>query len=159
MSDIARPLDPYVGFLFTVEVSPASLPQVGELQAVSGGLVGGFSDVSGLNFETEVETLRVGGINDAEVTLPGPSKFSSRLVLKRGLADRSFLWHWYLAVMQGKVVRREVTITIRGPAHEVRQSWSFRQACPVKWTGPELRAANSVVAFESIEMIHRGLQM
>ena len=153
MNDTVRSPDPYVGFLFTVEVSPASLP--GSSNATQ---VGGFSDVSGLNFEIEVETLRVGGVNDADVMLPGPSKFPSRLVLKRGLADRSFFRQWYLAVMAGKVVRRELTISIRDSTHKPRQSWSFKQACPVRWTGPELHAANSAVGFESIELIHRGLQ-
>ena len=36
-------------------------------------------------------------------------------------------------------------------------SWSFKEACPVKWTGPHLRASNSAVAFESLELVHRGL--
>lgn len=153
MADNTRSADPYVGFLFTVEVSPGSLPGAGNATKV-----GGFSDVSGLTFETEVETLRVGGINDTDVMLPGPSKFPTRLVLKRGLADRSFFWNWYLAVMGGRVVRREVTIAIRDSTHNARESWSFKQACPVKWTGPELHAANSAVGFESIELIHRGLQ-
>jgi len=153
MTRIDRSADPYVGFLFTVAVAPNSLPGAGNVAAV-----GGFSDVSGLNFENEVETLRVGGINDGEVMLPGPGRLASRLVLKRGLADRSFFWAWYLAVMEGRIVRREVTIAVKDPAQRTRQSWSFKDACPVKWTGPELRAANSAVGFESIELIHRGLQ-
>lgn len=151
MKDTVRSPDPYVGFLFTVEVSPASLPDGGSTR------VGGFSDVSGLNFETEVETLRAGGVNHTDITLPGPSKFPSRLVLKRGLADESFFWQWYLGVMAGKIARRQITITIQDPLDQKRKSWSFEQACPVKWTGPELRASNSAVGFESIELIHRGL--
>jgi hypothetical protein len=35
--------------------------------------------------------------------------------------------------------------------------WDFKKAFPVKWTGPELRAASGEVAFESIELAHRGL--
>ena len=153
MIKIDRSADPFVGFLFTVEVSPGSLPGAGEVSKV-----GGFSDVSGLNFEIEVETLRVGGVNHTDVMLPGPAKFPTRLVLKRGLADRSFFWRWYLNVMEGRIVRREVTIAIRDSTHRVRQSWSFKEACPVKWTGPEMHAASSAVGFESIELIHRGLQ-
>jgi len=38
------------------------------------------------------------------------------------------------------------------------QVWSFKDACPVKWTGPDLRASNSAVGFETIELIHKGLQ-
>ena len=64
--------------------------------------MGGFSDVSGVTFENEVETLKVGGVNDGDVQLAGPAK-STRLVLKRGLADRSYFWSWYLDVLQGEV--------------------------------------------------------
>lgn len=141
--------DPFVGFLFKVSLS----------QGGSTSSIGGFSDVSGLNVETEVETMRVGGINDHDVMLAGATKFPSRLVLKRGIANGSSLWQWYLAVMQGKVVRRDITISIQGPLEEPGPSWTFREACPVKWTGPELRASNSAVAFESIDVIHRGLQL
>jgi hypothetical protein len=35
--------------------------------------------------------------------------------------------------------------------------WDFKEAFPVKWTGPELRADSGNVAFESIELAHRGL--
>ena len=142
-----RPADPYLGYLFTVKIDGAPEP------------VGGFSDVSGLNIETEVETMRVGGINDHDVMLPGASKFPSRIVLKRGIAQGSFLWSWYVSVMKSSIVRHDITITMRGPRQEVGPSWTFRQACPVKWTGPELRAANSAVAFESIDVIHCGLQL
>jgi phage tail-like protein len=145
--------DPYVGFLFTVQLVPAQLP--------GGSAICGFSDVSGLNFETEVETMRVGGVNDSDLTLPGPTKFPSRLVLKRGLADTSYLWRWYLEVMQGRILRRGLRIQVHDVEDKdrVRQAWTFKDACPVKWTGPELRASNSAVAFESIELIHRGLQL
>ncbi|MCK7494841.1 MAG: phage tail protein [Comamonadaceae bacterium] len=153
MADVDRSEDPYAGFLFSVEVSPASLPGAGQASRV-----GGFSDVSGLQFENEVETLRVGGVNDTDVMLPGPARFPTRLVLKRGLADRSFFWSWYLAVLQGRIVRRELTVSVRDPRQQLRQSWTFRDACPVKWTGPDLHAATSAVGFESVELIHRGLQ-
>jgi len=139
---VRRVDDPYVAFLFSVELAS--------------GQAGGFSDVSGLNFESEVETLRVGGVNDGDLSLAGPGR-SSRLVLKRGLADRSVLWTWYLQVMGGSIARQNVTVTIRGSRGEPRHAWTFKQACPVKWTGPELRAASSAVGFESIELIHRGL--
>ncbi len=35
--------------------------------------------------------------------------------------------------------------------------WDFKEAFPVKWTGPDLRAVSTEVAFESIELAHRGL--
>ena len=120
-------------------------------------VVGGFSDVTGLGAETEVETLRAGGENSAEVTLPGPTKFPSRLVLKRGLGDPAKLWRWYQTIMNGSITRENVAILMMSPGMENLHLWVFSQACPVKWTGPELHAGTSAVAFETIELVHKGL--
>ena len=35
--------------------------------------------------------------------------------------------------------------------------WDFKEAFPVKWTGPDLRADSGSVAIESVELAHRGL--
>jgi phage tail-like protein len=139
-----RQADPFMAFRFRVCLD-------------SGSPICGFSDVTGLAAETEVQTFRAGGVNDAEVQLPGPTKFSSRLVLKTGLADERRLWSWYLEVLKGAIKRKDITITIQSADSSRSVDWSFRAACPVKWTGPDLHATNSVVAFESIELIHSGL--
>ncbi|SEL11923.1 phage tail protein [Nitrosovibrio tenuis] len=145
------PHDPYSAFRFTI--------LIGEQDR------GGFNEVSGLVFETEVQTLRAGGINDYELQLPGPLKFPSRLVLKRGLGDVAYLWDWYRQVSQGEIIRKNIDIKLNnnlGQDTDERTgkkmpSWRFKEACPVKWTGPELRASNSAIAFESLELVHRGL--
>jgi phage tail-like protein len=121
-----------------------------------GETVCGFTDVSGLGAETEVETFRAGGLNDGEVQLPGPTKFPARLVLRTGLADQRRLWAWYVDVMKGAIKRRDVTITLKSADGRRSVNWSFRAACPVKWIGPELHSNASAVAFESIELVHRG---
>jgi phage tail-like protein len=138
--------DPFMSFEFTVSVDTKNGTQV----------IGGFSDVTGLGAETEVETLRAGGQNDAEVTLPGPTKFPSRLVLKRGLGDSLLLWNWYLKILDGAIKRENVTIRLRSADRQREAAWTFREACPVKWSGPELHAGTSAVAFESIDLVHKG---
>lgn len=146
------PHDPYPAFRFSI--------------LIDGENKGGFNEVSGLVFEMEVQTLRVGGINDYELQLPGPSKFPSRLVLKRGLGDISFLWDWYQQVAKGEIIRRSINIKLNNNqggdkderSGEDMPSWRFKDACPVKWTGPDLRASNSAVAFESLELVHRGYE-
>jgi phage tail-like protein len=139
--------DPFMSFQFTVSVGTKNGTQV----------IGGFSDVSGLAAETEVETVRVGGLNDTEVMLPGPAKFPSRLTLKRGLGDPAMLWNWYLTILGGSITREDVTIELRSADGRQRMAWTFSEACPVKWSGPELHAGSSAVAFESIELVHKGL--
>jgi phage tail-like protein len=143
MAEMSRLPDPYSAFRFSVEIT-------GEAK------VGGFNEVSGLVFETDVQTLRVGGINEYEHQLPGPSKFPSRLVLKRGLGDAQFLWNWYRSISQGEIKRKNITIKLHDERWGNPMSWRFKEACPIKWTGPDLRASNSAVAFESLELVHRG---
>src|SRR6266571_6054779 len=136
--------DPYVSFRFRAEIDSL--------------LVSGFSEVTGLTFETEVETFREGGVNAHEWQLAGPTKFPSRLILKRGLADADALWSWYRDVMNGSIVRKSVTIVLLNHAGEEKWRWVFRGACPVKWSGPEFRAGAAEIAFESIELVHNGLE-
>lgn len=139
---------PFVAFVYTVRLTAAG---------GDGGVIAGFSEVSGIAVEIEVETLREGGENRFEHQLAGPAKYPSRLVLKRGLGDSRYLWSWYQKVMQGQIERQDVTVTLNDPTHREPLSWTFHDACPVKWTGPELHASNSAVAFEAIELVHRGV--
>jgi phage tail-like protein len=136
--------DPYVSFCFKAEID--------SLQ------VSGFSEATGLAFETDVETFREGGVNLYERQLAGPSKAPSKLVLKRGLADADALWSWYQDVMNGRIQRKNITITLLNHAGEEKWRWVFSKACPVKWSGPEFRAGTAEVAFESIELVHMGLE-
>jgi phage tail-like protein len=137
--------DPYASYRFKVEID--------------GIQVSGFSEATGLAIETDVETFREGGVNAHETQIPGPTKFPSKLILKRGLADPD-LWNWYQEIMNGKVKRHMLTIQLLDPANseQARWHWVFRDACPVKWSGPEFRAGTAEIAFESIELIHRGIQ-
>jgi|SRR5712692_7887116 len=136
--------DPYLSFRFRAEIDSL--------------VVTGFNEITGLTFETEVETFREGGVNAQEQQLAGPTKFPSKLILKRGLADADALWSWYQDVRNGRITRKNVTITLLNYAGEEKWRWVFRQACPVKWSGPDFRAGTAEVAFESIELVHQGLE-
>ncbi len=35
--------------------------------------------------------------------------------------------------------------------------WTFRDAYPVKWSGPSFKAGDNAIAIESIELAHNGL--
>ena len=140
------PKDPYLAFNFRVKIAHVT--------------VAGFSEVSGLNVETEVETFREGGVNGYEVQLAGANKFPSKIVLKRGLAYIDDLWVWYKQIIAGDVQRRDVTITLLDHAGETElRNWTFLKACPIKWTGPELKAQTASIAFQAVELIHRGLKI
>jgi len=123
---------------------------------LKGNEVAGFSEVTGLDVETDVEKFREGGDNVQERQLVGPSKFPSRLVLKRGMTKDGTLWEWHQKAVQGEVRRQDIAVVLFDAANKERWRWSFRGAVPVKWTGPAFRAAASELAIETLEIIHKG---
>ena len=139
--------DPYLSFRFHVEIKSI--------------VVAGFSEVTGLAYEREVETFREGGQNLFEQQLPGATKYPSKLVLKRGLADADELYSWYESMRSGSIERKTVSILLLDPATDQdkpeRWRWAFREAVPVKWTGPDFRAGTAEIAVESVELVHKGL--
>ncbi|OPX86532.1 MAG: T4-like virus tail tube protein gp19 [Pelotomaculum sp. PtaB.Bin104] len=134
--------DPYANFRFLVEIG--------------GLIVGGFSDVSGLQAETETEEYREGGVNGYVHKLPKITKYSN-LTFKRGITDADVLWKWHADVAAGKIERKNGSVILLDAAGNEKWRWNFSQAYPVKWSGPELKADSSAVAVESVEIAHNGL--
>jgi phage tail-like protein len=134
--------DPYPAFNFLVEIE--------------GILAGGFAECSGLQVETETVEYREGGVNDYVHRFAGPTKYPP-LILKHGLTLIDGLWSWHQDVARFDITRRSGTIYLLNQQRIPVMWWDFKEALPVKWTGPELRAASASIAFESIELSHRGL--
>jgi len=134
--------DPYQGFNFLVEIE--------------GLLVGGFSECTGLQAEVEMTDYREGGQNDFVWRFAGPAKYPS-LNLKHGLTLIDGLWSWHRDVAQGVIERRNGTVYLLNKQRIPVVWWDFKQALPVRWTGPDLRADSGAVAFESVELAHQGL--
>jgi phage tail-like protein len=134
--------DPYQTFNFLIEIE--------------GILAGGFSECSGLQVETEFFDYREGGLNDYVHRFAGPTKYPP-LILKHGLTQIDGLWVWHQEVVQGQIVRHSGTIYLLDKKRIPVMWWDFKEAFPVKWTGPDLRADSGNVAIESVELAHRGL--
>jgi phage tail-like protein len=135
-------LDPYLACNFVVEIE--------------GLLVGGFSGCTGLEVETEVENYREGGVNDYVHCFVGATKHPL-LELDHGLSPIDGLWSWHQDVVAGAIRRRNGTIYLLNPLRLPVMWWNFKEALPVKWTGPMLNAQESAVAFESLQIAHHGL--
>ena len=140
---VAERKDPYLSFRFLVEIQ--------------GLIVGGFSEVSGLQAETEVEEKREGGVNDYVHKLPTITKYPN-ITLKRGITDSDVLWNWHQDVVKGKFKRRTVYIILQDSEGNEKWRWEFDDAYPVKWTGPDLKADSSTVAVETLELAHKGIK-
>lgn len=135
--------DPYAGFNFLVEIE--------------GLIVGGFSEITGLQVESETQDYREGGQNAYTHRLPGPMRYPQNLTLRRGLTDIDTLWSWQQEVARGKITRRNGTIYLLNRQGVPTMWWDFREAYPARWSGPELKADANAVAIETIELAHKGL--
>ena len=134
--------DPYMSYNFVVEIH--------------GLLVGGFSEVSGLESHIEMEDYREGGVNHFVHHFPGQTT-QSNLILKKGISGFGSLWSWYYDTTQGIIQRKSGTIMMLDDRQIPVMWWNFYNACPTKWTGPAFNASNDEVAFETVELVHQGV--
>lgn len=142
MTGRARNADPYLSARFAVEID--------------GRIIAGFSEVNGLQVEIESEEYREGGLNEYVHHFSGKVRYPARIVLKHGFADNRTIWDWQSKVMQGQVQRKNVSIILQDEQGSEKARWNVAQALPVKWSGPDFRAATADVAVETLELVHCG---
>ena len=143
MAETASRKDPFLAFRFEVRLD--DMP------------VGGFSECSGIQMETEVHDYPEGGLNTHILKFPTRTK-QTNITLKRGIVDRT-LWDWYDNLVQGQIEFRSGSIAVHDPSGEKDVlRWEFDRAFPSKWTGPDLNATQNNVAVETLELCHHGLK-
>ena len=125
-----------------------------------GGALGGFSEVSGLNMETDVIEYRNGTEKSRAVKkLSGLRKFSN-ITLKRGYlkGDNDF-FTWFSATKQDKPERRDMTISLLDESSSPVVTWKISAAWPCKIEGPSFNAKSSEVAIESMEVVLEWMEL
>jgi len=140
---LAVRMDPYLSYRFLVEID--------------GLIVAGFSEVGGLNVDVETEEYREGGVNDFVHKMPKVAK-TPNLVLKRGMTLSPVLWKWHSDVVNGKFKRKDGRIILFDTMGLPGWFWTFEDAYPVKWSGPDFKADSSAVAVETVELVHNGIR-
>lgn len=140
--DNYKRLDPYLGFRFLVEIE--------------GLIEAGFSEVSGLQSQIETEAYREGGVNDFVHQLPTGAQYTN-LTLKKGVVDHTLL-QWHRNAVHGDIQHKSLRVVILDNQGIEAQAWEVKDAFPVQWQGPELRADQDAVAVEAIELSHQGIE-
>ncbi len=123
-----------------------------------GGTKIGFSEVTGLDVETEMIEYRDGASREYnKIKMPGMQKYSN-ITLKRGVfaADNEY-YAWWNTVKLNKIERRDITISLLNENHEPVVVWKVKNAWPTKITSTDLKADGNETAIESIELAHEGL--
>jgi phage tail-like protein len=125
-----------------------------------GGTKLGFSEVSGLDVETEVIEYRDGIMPEySKIKMPGMQKYGN-LTLKRGIyqSDNEF-FEWWNTVSLNTIERRDIVISLLNEEHEPVMTWKVKNAWPVKVQSTDLKADGNEVAIETLELAHEGLAM
>ena len=136
--------DPFRSFNFRVELD--------------GITRAGFRECSGLDASQDPIEYREGTEGLTARKLPGLNKYSN-ITLKWGMTDDTELWDWRKKAITGKVERKNGSIVLLDEAGEEKLRWNFREAWPIKWTGPSFNATGNEVAIETLEITHEGLEL
>ena len=123
-----------------------------------GGTKIGFTEVSGLDVETEVVEYRQGASKEySKIKMPGMQKFSN-ITLKRGtFATDNEFFDWWNTVKLNTIERRDISISLLNEEHEPVVVWKVKNAWPSKIQPTDLKADGNEVAIETMEIVHEGL--
>jgi len=138
-----RVTDPFNNFNFKLEIE--------------GLTVAGFSEVTGLNQESNVIDYREGQEPITPRKLPGLNKFGN-ITLKRGISPDLSVYNWRKTVTDGDIERRNASVVLHNEKHEEVVRWNLVNAWPSKYVGPDLKANANEAAIESVELTHEGVE-
>ena len=151
-------LDPLPGYNFRLALFEAKAVDTALLQGLSGLLLGGFTEVSGLDASLGIYEYLEGGVNDRVHKFVDRASYSN-IVLKRGVGLTDSLWLWYQSYLNGEGSPRNGLIILANDMGIPIKVWTFFNGIPVKWTGPSLDAGSSAAAIESLEIAHEKLEL
>jgi phage tail-like protein len=136
---------PPVGFHFLVafELFPLSVQD------------GRFQEVSGLNVEMQLETVREGGELRFEHQLPVRTKYSD-LVLKRGLFVGSGVYQWCQNAFENfEFQPANLVVSLLNESHLPLLSWHVIHAIPKKWDISAFNAEQNTIAIETLTLAYQ----
>ena len=117
-----------------------------------------FQDVGGLSAEIATEELKEGGLNGFSYKLPTQAKYGN-LTLKRGMLLDSKVVDWIKeAVENFEFNPTEVTVKLLNEEHTTLATWSFTGVYPVKWSVSDLKAMESALVVETLELAYQSFR-
>jgi len=129
-----------------VEISPDPLPAFRFRVEKGKKILSQVTEISGLVLDT-----RATAAGQPEQTVKDYPSLP-RVVLKRGMTQNTEFWDWFAEIQKNPAERQDLRIVIMDAEGRDAISLTLVNAYPVRWSGPELRAGISAVAFESLEL-------
>jgi phage tail-like protein len=158
--------EPFSAYNFQVILHP-DLSSGGLLNVIATGVLasmalGSFASIEGIGWNTDVHTVREGGVNDREHRLPGRTT-CNELQLTKGLTLFDPMWEWYSFTISGKVKRMNGTIFLMTAAHTPKvglmpslnvpmAAWNFYHAWPRALEGVSFDASQSAIAIQRLTL-------
>lgn len=136
--------DPFLQLNFVVEVE--------------GLAVAGFTEVSGVNTETDIVEYREGSDLARMRKLPALAKFGN-ITLKRGYTRSRELWEWRKSTLDGATQRHNGAVILLDESRNPVLRWEFFEGWISKYEGPALNASTNEAAIESIEIAVESVQL
>ena len=152
-------IDPLGAFNFYITLIDSSNLVSTLVTAVLSYAVAGFAECAGLEANLDVLDYREGGVNNYTHKFATRVSYSN-IVLRRGMIYLyDDLWDWHYGWVQGAGKRKDGLVVLLNEARQPAKIWKFKRAIPTKWVGPSLNAAQSLVAVESLDIAHEGLEL
>jgi len=117
-----------------------------------------FTECSGLQGEVDVLSYEEGGCNNYIHKLPGRAKFSN-ITLKKGVSFDDELWLWFQGVVEGVIVRKNISVLLMDSDGSTVKRWNLFNAYPVKYVSPPMATSKNEVIIETIELAHEGMTL
>lgn len=124
---------------------------------IDGVAVANFLECSGIKTSTQVFELEEGGMNHRVHKLPGQSRWEN-ITLRYGVTSDTSLLSWRNEILDdGFKARRNGAIIVKNNAMEEVRRYSFINAWPVAYEGPQFSSQGAELAIEMIEIAHHGI--
>ena len=123
-----------------------------------GGTRIGFQEISGISVRVDVIEVSEGSfIEESAIKLPGRKHYGN-IILKRGIVKRdNDFFNWWNTIQIGEVERRDIIISLLNEEHIPTLVWKVKNAFPVEIVWSDLRASQSEIAIESLEIACEGI--
>ena len=134
-----------------------------EFDTDSGTVKAGFTEVSGLDKETEIIEYREGA-DDSKYkrVILGMNK-ANRVTCKRGVFNNDTklqFYEWWKKTgnkQTTEAAQKSVIIKLLDEVGDPVITWSLNKAIAVKMQSTDLKSDGNEIAIESIELVHEGL--
>lgn len=108
----------------------------------------------------EFDTWKEGGQNTYSHKIPKRVDMGT-VKLKHGITSELGLLGWYMDVLNGDFTKakRQVAVELIAPMGYAAIIWNFRDAYPIKWTGPMMKSDATGIMIDELELVYHGFEI